>query len=338
MKVSLFATVAALVVGAGARAGSPPINVSFAEPTLDRWNYPMNFTPGIRESASSFAALNEVDFDDRDGQILLGWDTGAQAPIGQGASNYQILEARVIIGVATGGLFQYDPTHDAVETHYNAGDPELIPDSDAGRPVELFGVGYRNGFTHATYLENSPFKNGEASDTGVRNAFPIDLFAGSTADISNQIVDRIEVSSWAVGINGVLTPGQLVASETDLTFEIDISNPHVREYLREGLDEGRIRLMISSLHSAVQQGGVFSDFFMRESFFNFDQSGRLEMVVEIGPPCDADFNGDGAVNSGDMAALLGSWGQQNIAADLDLSGEVGAPDLAQLLGAWGACP
>ncbi len=338
MKSSIPTAMALLMLSAAAHAGSPPINVFFPEPTMDRWNYPMNFTPGIRESASSFAALNEVDFDDRDGQILLGWDTGAQAPTGQGASNYQILEARVIIGVATGNLFQYDPTHDAVETHYNAGDPELIPDSDAGRPVELFGVEYRNGFTHETYLENSPFKNGEASDTGVRNAFPIDLLAGSTADISNQVMDRFEVAPWAIGRSGALTPGQLVPSETDLTFEIDVSSPHVREYLREGLDEGRIRLMISSLHGAVQQGGVFSDFFMRESFFNFDQSGRLEMVVEIGPPCDADFDGDGAVNSGDMATLLGSWGQQNIAADLDLSGEVGSPDLAQLLGAWGACP
>ncbi|MFO0828519.1 MAG: hypothetical protein U0572_10275 [Phycisphaerales bacterium] len=47
---------------------------------------------------------------------------------------------------------------------------------------------------------------------------------------------------------------------------------------------------------------------------------------------DLDF--DGQVGAGDLAILLGDWGQTYSAADLDADGIVGAEDLANLLGAW----
>ncbi len=54
-------------------------------------------------------------------------------------------------------------------------------------------------------------------------------------------------------------------------------------------------------------------------------------------PCPFDLDGDGSVGSGDIALLLGSWGQMGVPADFD-GGGVGASDLALLLGAWGPCP
>lgn len=96
--------------------------------------------------------------------------------------------------------------------------------------------------------------------------------------------------------------------------------------------------------------------------------GRLDMtdvtlgplVVDLGPPlgvqtvtltrvraigtvtvdpiaCPADLDGDGFVNSADLAALLGGWGGPG-PADLNLDGSVNSADLASLLGAWGPCP
>lgn len=59
--------------------------------------------------------------------------------------------------------------------------------------------------------------------------------------------------------------------------------------------------------------------------------------VSFGSACIADLNGDGAVGSGDMAILLGSWGLP-AAADLDGDGIVGSSDLALMLGSWGPCP
>lgn len=48
----------------------------------------------------------------------------------------------------------------------------------------------------------------------------------------------------------------------------------------------------------------------------------------------ADLTGDGLVNAGDLAILLGSWGLRGVPADLNGNGTVGAEDLAELLAGW----
>lgn len=48
-----------------------------------------------------------------------------------------------------------------------------------------------------------------------------------------------------------------------------------------------------------------------------------------------DLTGDGVVNSGDLAQLLGAWGSASLSADLTHDGVVGSSDLALLLGNWG---
>ncbi len=53
-------------------------------------------------------------------------------------------------------------------------------------------------------------------------------------------------------------------------------------------------------------------------------------------PCPADLDGNGTVDSADLAILLGAWGTPN--ADLDGSGSTEASDLALLLGSFGTCP
>ena len=60
--------------------------------------------------------------------------------------------------------------------------------------------------------------------------------------------------------------------------------------------------------------------------------------VPSAPPCPADFDGNGSVDGGDLAALLGSWGTcAGCAADIDGNGAIDAGDLAELLGSWGPC-
>jgi len=51
--------------------------------------------------------------------------------------------------------------------------------------------------------------------------------------------------------------------------------------------------------------------------------------------CPGDFDASGAVNSADLAILLGAWGGPG--GDLDFDGVTGASDLTILLGSWGAC-
>lgn len=62
--------------------------------------------------------------------------------------------------------------------------------------------------------------------------------------------------------------------------------------------------------------------------------GQSTSIIEV--PCVGDLDGDGNVAAGDLAILLGSWGDAS-PNDLNFDGKVNAPDLAVLLGAWGAC-
>ncbi len=52
----------------------------------------------------------------------------------------------------------------------------------------------------------------------------------------------------------------------------------------------------------------------------------------LGP--QGDLNGDGVVNSSDLAIVLGSWGAMNAPADLNDDGIVNSSDLAIVLGSW----
>jgi len=314
-----------------ARAEAQPFIVDFAQPTLDRWMYPFNFTPGTRSSMSTFAALGSPDFDNRDGQVLIGFDTIGLIPTGEGPNRYRIDRAVVRIGIDQDRAIRYDPTYDPFVTYLNADDPEFVPDADAGRSIELYGVGYRNDFTAETFLETSPFANTDATYRGTRNVFPTDFIEGQRMDISNNVDQRFDPTPFAVGQMD-LEPGALVPFDTDVTFTIDLENPDAVAYLQESLDEGRLRLAINSLHPAVQQGGVFASFLSKEALFGSELAARLELEVTISSP--ADFNGDGVVDGADLGTLLGQWGSDG-PADLNGDGVVDGADLGTLLGQWG---
>ncbi|MEC9372689.1 MAG: dockerin type I domain-containing protein, partial [Planctomycetota bacterium] len=68
----------------------------------------------------------------------------------------------------------------------------------------------------------------------------------------------------------------------------------------------------------------------------------LQQVI-FRPRRSPDLDGDGAVNAGDLATLLSSWGAcepipAECVADLDGDGAVNAGDLATLLSRWGTLP
>lgn len=58
-------------------------------------------------------------------------------------------------------------------------------------------------------------------------------------------------------------------------------------------------------------------------------------IALLTPCAAADLDCDGDIGAGDLAILLGAWGEcAECPADIDGDGTVGAPDLALLLGAW----
>ena len=67
-----------------------------------------------------------------------------------------------------------------------------------------------------------------------------------------------------------------------------------------------------------------------------------DVIKVIAPPgCDcneagdADLDGNGVVDGGDLGLLLGAWGTSDCAADLNGDGIVDGADLGDLLGQWG---
>jgi carboxypeptidase A1 len=59
-------------------------------------------------------------------------------------------------------------------------------------------------------------------------------------------------------------------------------------------------------------------------------------IMEIGCPCDGDFDGDGDVDTADLLYLLAAWGTPD--GDMDGDGDTDTADLLALLANWGECP
>ncbi|MHC4414259.1 MAG: hypothetical protein ACYS0G_03135 [Planctomycetota bacterium] len=342
------------VAGLAFPATADVIEVSLGAPTLDRWFYPFNGNPGDQWFASVFAPLTEQGFDpffdNRDGQMLIGFDTSGPVQPGLGPDAYTITRAVVSATVRTDGTFQYDPTADPYTSWLQPDDPDFQADADPGRPVELFGTDFRYGWSATTFPENGPFCDGcncfpPSSCKNQRSAYPIDFEVGcQPRDVTNNVDEMFDPVPFAIGMSGDLTPGDPVPLDTELVFEINVADPCVQAYLQEALDAGMLDVLIASIFpSNQQQQGTFPKFYTKEDplvEFGVVSAARLELSVDvnIGPPGDLD--GDGRVGINDLLLLLASWGPcpappDPCPGDLDGDGFVGINDLLTLLANWG---
>src|SRR4029453_13715834 len=81
--------------------------------------------------------------------------------------------------------------------------------------------------------------------------------------------DLFEVGAWSEGQTAGVTPGMLVPIDTKFTFDLDLTDPLVLGYLQRGINEGRLRFMISSLHPTEQSGaggtGAYPQWYSKEN-------------------------------------------------------------------------
>jgi len=203
---------------------------------FDRWNYPFNTTPGSRASGSLFGSLGSPSFDNRDAQVIFGFDVSSvTSPL----PDQELTSVTLRVTTAGVDAFLYDPTLDPLDSYTTATDP------DEGRPLELFGVGTRNGFTALTvdgssanpllYKESTPYSPTPGLFLSSRSAFAADV-AGE--DISNNITANEEITPWAIGQAVNLTPGSSVPMNTEFEFAIDLTDGGIANYVEEGLDAG----------------------------------------------------------------------------------------------------
>lgn len=308
--------------------------VEFDAPTLDRWVYPFGDFDGHRPVANTWGSF-DPRFDTRDGQFLLGWDTTNRIPSGAGVSNYLLRSLRVTLTVAVGDKFSYDPTYDSFVT-YMTNRPDARPDGDIGRPIELYGVGYRDGQTAESFLEGSPFGvigpiAGTNIAIGTRRVFAA-MFddTGALVDVSNNVgqplYEPFEARPWAIGTTTNVPPGTPVPQGASFAFDLPMAHPLIANYLAQALDSGRLRLIVSSLHAAEQLGfgggGAYPQWYTRETLLG--AAPRLELTGNLLGTDDSEPDGlpDDweRFHFGDLAATPGD--------DPDLDGADNAAELA----------
>ena len=330
------------------------VEVNFTEPTLDRWFYPFNASPGSRADAPIFGAITDQEvgfdpsFDNRDGQMLIGFDTSAVVPAGLGAASYTISAASVRITVKSDLTFEYDPSADPYTSWLPSMDPAYTPDPDPGRPLEIFGAGFRCDFTASTFPENGPFCDNCSCFPpnpcrAVRCVYPIDFTGACVArDVSNNVDEAFDPVPFGVATSDMLVQGESVPSGTVVTFEIDVADPCVQQYLAGALDEGMLDFVIASIYFAAKgQAGSAPRIYCREDLLvqlDVVDAAQLQMTVTTGVVGDID--GDGIVGINDFLLLLAAWGPCDVpcppacAADLDGDCVVGINDFLTLLANW----
>ncbi|MFO0828125.1 MAG: hypothetical protein U0572_08240 [Phycisphaerales bacterium] len=339
-QLQLFA-VSTLILTSSAIADSV-VNVTYTTPTADRWNYPFNPTPGVRPTASVFG--NDAGaslFDNRDGQMIVEWDTAADIPSGLPTSSYAVQSLRITLQFASDLALQYDDTTDPWQAFVPASDPNYVEDRDPGQPIELFGTGFRNGYSLLSWQETSPYAPAGSNllSPGIRNAFALGYTGSGTAvDVSDSVNNQFTPTPFAIGIVPDVNLGDFIPVNAMCVLDLSIDDPTVQAYVRDGISKGKLSFSVTSLARVVQQGSVFPSFYCKESPLvqaGLAHAAKLELTVNVIECAAADFDCDGVVGAADLGILLGAWGTSNPAYDLSGNGTVGPEDLGLLLGAWG---
>jgi hypothetical protein len=319
-------------------AHTDAITINATTPTLDQWVYSFNQSPGTEIEARVFGAQADPQFrtlfDNRDGQLLIGFDT-QQVQVGLDPRLYRVVSGVLSTRVTQGNAFAYDPTYDSVFTYiFPTSDPAHVLDADTGRPLEVYVPGYRYGRTAATYTETTAYPSGlpPFPSRNVRPAFAAEWNGVSFADVSNSVDARQETTPLAVGEISGLMPGSLVPQDAIVNFALDQRAPGAMKHLQESLAAGRVNFMVTSLFEATQQNPLVPRLATKE--WAADLGGpSSSLVMEVCIRADvADWNCSGVVGVQDIFDFLTDWDARR--ADFDLNGFTTVQDIYDFLSAW----
>ncbi len=316
---------------------------NFNVPSDDRWQYPFNSTPGTRPIGSCFGAGGYSGFNDRDGEVLLGWDTSSSITPGQGAASYNIASVTITLTSQSGATWPIDLSVDEWYTYDLNSDGQInadgIPrgqpgdtdgessDTDVGRPIELFGMGFGPVFDAESWNEFSFYVGSSSMGDFPRDPFPFvyrDGFSdmlhvedsvkglhnsGLTPPLCgpSDTVCPFTPIPWAIGVPVNYTPGAQTTA-FDVTFEVNLSlsSGRVRQYFQDQLNTGRVMVAVTSLTEAAIMGeqSGFPSFFMKEATAADAVPARLKIVLSSCTQGDGDINCDGVVNQTDVGLFV----------------------------------
>lgn len=330
---------------------SPAVVTTWSSPALDSWTYPAVSSPGSRTLGPTFLTSPGTDENGqflpsssrdpmRRGMSFVAFDTSTEITTGYTPTRYTINSVTVTFTMqqSTGGSILYDDTTDT-----NA---ELLADYwsgdiDTARPVELFGVGFQAGNIgfdlgsgdpdNNLFSENEyPYYPGGAS--GVLVAYPLVMDAnGNQVDVSNSMSGGYSATApdnttapfdpvpWAIGKVPGLNNGDPVPANTTFTFDVDLEQFGVREYVQESLSTGALGFYLSSLHFAGDPHNGFTLPYPQWYLKEFPaQYGGIAPTLAIDyelASLPGDFDNDGDVDTTDLATWQAGYGSQYSGAD-----------------------
>ncbi len=326
----------------------------FDKPSDDIWQYPFNFTPGERDTGKLFGSTGSVTFNgfnDRDGIITAAWDTSLLIPMGQAPSSYHIAAITVTLThedcpPGDCGLFiapavwPIDLTVDEWFT-YDVNNNGLIdgveqPDSDPGRPFELYGTGF-DIFLYDSWTEEDNFVM-STCQTGVdicnfrpRDPYPMTYRLGTNEVL--HVEDNVNgawnpsfatdvcgdpdascpftPTPWAIGqpINYNPDGSQTDAFEVVFNINLNLAGGRVRQYFQEQLAGGRVIVSLTSLFEIGEQETGSPTFWLKEAtefvggFPPIPGAVAPKLAIILQSPASGDFDGDNIINLQDYVSL-----------------------------------
>ncbi|QEG33733.1 hypothetical protein [Bythopirellula goksoeyrii] len=308
-------------------------SATWAAPDFDLWSYQFNTDPGIRGTGPTFRGEFALDGNQfvpetaadpaRRSSNIIAFDTSSDISPGLPATSYEIELVTMTLKLRNSSFgtepIQYSETP---ETPVAALTEAMGGSWSVARPIELFGVGLTQGYTDFDFGPNDPedllLSEGDFPYTAAGYiAYPLagnSSDPGQYVDVSNNITggysatavgntaSPFDAAPWAIGKVPGLVHGDPVANNTIFTFEINLAEVGVEQYLQESLANGSLAFAVSSLHAASQPGtGGFSEYpqwFLKEAVghnIGGAEAATLQIdysIIEQNQPGDFDSDED----------------------------------------------
>jgi prepilin-type N-terminal cleavage/methylation domain-containing protein len=336
---------AALMMGpaAGARAAS----ASWASSNLDVFVYPNAVSAGMRALAPTFTGGLEIapqsgEFATRTlqdparvGTALVAFDTSTQIEPGHAASRYAVNSVTLTATWTADGadsttlLYDDEPISQAeILAEYSSGGVS------ARRPMELYGVGFRGGFTgfEFTGVAGPPLMDelthpfsaegggyitypivGDALQPGAYVDVTNSVTGGYSATEGDHLTEPFTPTPWAIG-QADLSPGAVIPDETTFTFDLELDAPGVRDYVQQSLADGALGFILSSLHESAEfgAGGGYPKWYLKESAgFPYFSTTPPTLSIDYTLLADSltgDYDASGTIDDADQAKWKSEFG------------------------------